>query len=203
MKIICVGRNYVAHAKELNNDIPPSPMIFMKPQTALLQKNQPFYYPEFSNNIHYEGEIVLRICKNGRYIEPQFASKYYNQISYGIDFTARDIQDGLKKKGYPWEIAKAFDNSAALGEFLDITNLKDAANINLKTIINGKTVQNGFSQNMIFNFDTVVSYVSKFFTLKQGDLIYTGTPEGVGEIHIGDVIEGFIDDKKLLHCEIK
>jgi acylpyruvate hydrolase len=203
MKIICIGRNYVAHALELNNDVPTSPMIFIKPQTAILKDNAPFYHPEFSKNVHYEGELVLRICKNGKSIDEKFADKYYDHITYGIDFTARDLQDDLKKKGHPWELAKAFDHSAVLGDFLPITDLQNGQNINFQTIINGKIVQNGFTENMIFNFNKIVSFASQFFTLKTGDLIFTGTPEGVGQIKIGDVVEGFIEGKKLLTCEVK
>lgn len=202
MKIICIGRNYVEHANELNNAVPTSPLIFMKPQTAILQHGQPFYYPEFSKDIHYEGEIVLKIYKNGKHIEEKFASKYYDQLTYGIDFTARDLQDELKKKGQPWELAKAFDGSAVLGEFVSLGEF-DAQNIDFQTFINEKLVQDGHTRDMIFNFDYIVSYASKFFTLKQGDLIFTGTPAGVGSVKIGDKIEGFIEGKKLLTCEVK
>jgi acylpyruvate hydrolase len=202
MKIICIGRNYVEHANELNNAVPTSPLIFMKPQTAILQHGQPFYHPEFSKDIHYEGEIVLKICKNGKHIEEKFASKYYDQITYGIDFTARDLQDELKKKGQPWELAKAFDGSAVLGEFVPLSDF-NAQNIDFQTFINEKLAQDGHTRDMIFNFDYIVSYASKFFTLKQGDLIFTGTPAGVGSVKIGDKIEGFIEGKKLLTCEVK
>ncbi len=202
MKIICIGRNYVEHANELNNAVPTSPLIFMKPQTAILQHGQPFYYPEFSKDIHYEGEIVLKICKNGKHIEEKFASKYYDQLTYGIDFTARDLQDELKKKGQPWELAKAFDGSAVLGEFVSLSEF-DTQNIDFQTFVNEKIAQDGHTRDMIFHFDHIVSYASKFFTLKQGDLIFTGTPAGVGSVKIGDKIEGFIEGKKLLTCEIK
>jgi acylpyruvate hydrolase len=202
MKIICIGRNYVEHANELNNAVPTSPLIFMKPQTAVLQHGQPFYHPEFSKDIHYEGEIVLKICKNGKHIEEKFASKYYDQLTYGIDFTARDLQDELKKKGQPWELAKAFDGSAVLGEFVPLSDF-NVQNIDFQTFINGKIAQDGHTRDMIFNFDYIVSYASKFFTLKQGDLIFTGTPAGVGSVKIGDKIEGFVEGKKLLTCEVK
>ena len=202
MKIICIGRNYVEHANELNNAVPSSPLIFMKPQTAVLQYGQPFYHPEFSKDVHYEGEIVLKICKNGKHIEEKFASKYYDQITYGIDFTARDLQDELKKKGQPWELAKAFDGSAVLGEFVPISDF-NTENIDFQTFINEKIVQDGHTRDMIFNFDYIISYASKFFTLKQGDLIFTGTPAGVGAVKIGDKIEGFIEGKKLLTCKVK
>lgn len=202
MKIICVGRNYVDHAKELNNAVPTSPMLFLKPQTALLQDNKPFYYPNFSKNIHYELEIVLRICKTGRHIEPQFAAKYYDQVSLGIDFTARDLQDELKSKGHPWELSKAFDQSAVLADFQPITDF-NRQNIDFQLLKNGELVQDGHTRDMIFDFDTIVSYASKFFTLKQGDLIYTGTPAGVGSVAIGDMLEGILEGKNILQCEIK
>ncbi len=202
MKIICIGRNYVAHAHELQNEVPTSPLIFMKPQTAILKDGDAFYHPEFSKDIHYEGELVLRICKTGKHIEEKFAEKYYDQITYGIDFTARDLQDELKKKGHPWELAKGFDGSAVLGEFVNIEDF-NKENIDFQTFLNGKIVQDGHSNLMIYGFDYIVSYVSKFFTLKQGDLIFTGTPAGVGQVKIGDKIEGFIEGKKLLECEVK
>lgn len=202
MKIICIGRNYVEHANELNNAVPTSPLIFMKPQTAILQYGQPFYHPEFSKDIHYEGEMVLKICKNGKHIEEKFASKYSDQITFGIDFTARDLQDELKKKGQPWELAKAFDGSAVLGEFVSINDF-NTENIDFQTFVNEKIVQDGHTRDMIFNFNYIISYASKFFTLKQGDLIFTGTPAGVGAVKIGDKIEGFVEGKKLLTCEVK
>lgn len=203
MKIICIGRNYVEHAKELNNPVPEKPVFFLKPDTALLQKRNPFYYPEFSNDIHYETELVLKICKNGRHIEEKFAHNYYNEIGIGIDFTARDVQAECKKKGLPWEIAKAFDQSAPLGKFLQkstFTNLKD---ISFSLKINGETRQMGNSQNMIFSFDQIIAYISKFITLKTGDLIFTGTPEGVGPTKIDDHFEAFIGDEKLLSFNVK
>jgi 2-keto-4-pentenoate hydratase/2-oxohepta-3-ene-1,7-dioic acid hydratase in catechol pathway len=202
MKIICVGRNYVEHANELNNAVPTSPLIFMKPQTAIVQGGKPFYHPEFSKDVHYEGELVLKICKNGKHIEEKFASKYYDQITFGLDFTARDLQDELKKKGHPWELAKGFDGSAVLGDFIPMSEI-NSEHVDFQTVINGELRQNGTSKDMIFNFDFLVSYVSKFFTLKTGDLIFTGTPAGVGTIHIGDKIEGSIGGKVLLTCEVK
>jgi acylpyruvate hydrolase len=202
MKIICIGRNYTEHAKELNNAIPTSPMLFMKPQTALLTDRKPFYHPNFSNNIHYELELVLRICKTAKHIDAEFAHKYYDQISLGIDFTARDLQDRLKEKGHPWELAKAFDNSAVLGEWLPIQDFS-SENIDFQLLKNGEIVQDGHSRDMIFNFNTIVSYASTFFTLKQGDLIYTGTPAGVGAVKIGDSLEGILEGKKILQCDIK
>ncbi len=202
MKIICVGRNYLEHAKELNNAVPTSPMLFMKPQTALLQDNKPFFYPDFSKNIHYELEIVLRIGKTGKHIDAQFASKYYDKITLGLDFTARDLQDELKSKGHPWEIAKAFDNSAVIGEWLSIEDFK-MENIDFQLLSNGNLAQDGHTRDMIFNFDTLISYASKFFTLKQGDLIFTGTPAGVAAIQVGDKLEGVLEGKTILNCEIK
>lgn len=201
MKIFCIGRNYVAHAKELNNDVPSSPMVFMKPSTALLQDNKPFYYPSFSNDIHYEVELVLKIKKHGKHIEKQFAHLYYDQIGLGIDFTARDIQSELKKKGHPWEIAKSFDSSAVISTFQSIEELPKEIPFTLQK--NGELVQDGNSNRMIFDFDTIISYISKRFTLQIGDLIYTGTPAGVGPIQIGDRLEGFIAKKSVFHVEIK
>ncbi len=202
MKIFCVGRNYLEHIKELNNAVTTKPLIFMKPSTALLQGNKPFYYPDFTKNLHYEIEIVLRICKNGKAIEPQFAHRYYDKIALGIDFTARDLQDDLKAKGQPWEIAKAFDNSAVLSEFYPLPNFDKNA-IKFQLLKNGVTVQDGTTADLMFNFDTLVSYISKFFTLQTGDLIYTGTPAGVGAVQIGDTLEGILEGKSAFTCEIK
>lgn len=202
MKIICVGRNYAEHAKELGNAVPTEPILFMKPSTALLRDGKPFFYPEFTQNLHYEAEIVLRICKNGKHITSKFAHKYYDSITIGIDFTARDLQDTLKAKGHPWEIAKAFDSSAVLGEILPISTL-NSAEIHFSLQKNKKTVQIGDTRDLIFGFDTLICHISKYFSLNTGDLIYTGTPAGVAAVKIGDVLEGFIGDKKLLHCEVK
>ena len=203
MKIICVGRNYADHAKELGNDIPDEPVIFMKPKSALLQSHTPFYYPEFTNELHYECELVLRVCKNGKYIQERHASNYYNGITVGIDFTARDIQDELKKKGLPWEKAKAFDNSAALGKFIDITPDFNPKNINFCLYKNKELVQQGNSGQMIFPFDSIVEHISNYFSLNIGDLIFTGTPAGVGECVVGDELEAFIEEQKLLSLEVK
>ncbi len=203
MKIICVGRNYAEHAKELGNDIPDEPVIFMKPKSALLQSHTPFYYPEFTNELHYECELVLRVCKNGKYIQERHANNYYNGVAVGIDFTARDIQDELKKKGLPWEKAKAFDNSAAVGKFMDITPELNRKNINFCLYKNKELVQQGNSGKMIFNFDAIVEHISNYFSLNIGDLIFTGTPAGVGECVVGDELEGYIEDQKLLSLEIK
>ena len=199
MKIICIGRNYVDHAKELNNPVPKEPLVFMKPPTALLRLGKPFYYPKFSEEIHYELEVVLKIEKNGRHIEPRFARSYYSTYALGIDFTARDIQRKCKEKGHPWEKAKAFDKSAVISEFVPY---KDG-DIEFSLNKNGKQAQIGSTKDLIFDFDFLICYLSKFFTIQHGDYIYTGTPAGVGPVKIGDVLEGFSGNEKLLHCEIK
>lgn len=203
MKIICVGRNYADHAKELGNDIPDEPVIFMKPKSALLQSHTPFYYPEFSNELHYECELVLRVCKNGKYIQERHASNYYNGITVGIDFTARDLQDELKKKGLPWEKAKAFDNSAAVGKFIDLTPASNRKNINFTFYKNKELVQTGNSANMIFSIDSLIAHISNYFSLNIGDLIFTGTPAGVGECVVGDLLEAFLEKENLLSVEVK
>ncbi len=202
MKIFCIGRNYAEHAKELNNAVPELPIIFMKPPTALLLENKPLYYPEFTQHLHYELEVVLRVSKNGKHIEERFARKYYDQIALGIDFTARDIQDQLKAKGRPWEIAKGFDGSAALSAFTPLEQF-DLANIRFQLKKNGEVVQSGETKYLIFSFDYLIHYISLYFTLQQGDVIYTGTPAGVGPVQTGDRLEGFLEDRLLLSCEIK
>jgi 2-keto-4-pentenoate hydratase/2-oxohepta-3-ene-1,7-dioic acid hydratase in catechol pathway len=203
MKIFCVGRNYVDHAKELGNDIPDEPVIFMKPKSALLQPHTPFYYPEFSNELHYEVELVLRISKNGRYIPERQASKYYNALGLGIDFTARDIQNELKKNGLPWEKAKAWDNSAVVGTWIDIKpdTLKNPIHFSL--LNNKQKVQEGVSTDMLFSFDEIIAHISNYFSLNIGDMVFTGTPAGVGEVVVGDVLEGFIEADKMFELEIK
>ncbi len=207
MKIICIGRNYAEHAKELNNPVPDSPVVFMKPPSALLVNGKPFYYPEFTSDLHYEGEIVLKICKNGRHVQPEFAAEYYDQIGFGIDFTARDIQEQCKKKGHPWEIAKGFDGSAVLGDFLPLSDLPDRSAIRFQLKKNGTVVQDGNTHDTIFSFEAIIVYVSRFFKLQVGDYIYTGTPSGVGPVQIGDKLEGFVEAKDgwkpMLSCEIK
>ena len=203
MKIICVGRNYADHAKELGNNVPDEPVIFMKPKSALLQSHTPFYYPEFTNELNYECELVLRISKNGKYIQARHASNYYNGITVGIDFTARDIQNHLIEKGLPWEKAKAFDNSAAVGKFIDITPALNKKNINFTFHKNKELVQTGNSGQMIFSFDIIVEHISNYFSLNIGDLIFTGTPPGVGECVVGDELEGFIENEMLLKMEVK
>ncbi|MEJ7611732.1 MAG: fumarylacetoacetate hydrolase family protein [Ferruginibacter sp.] len=203
MKIICIGRNYAEHAKELGNDIPDEPVIFMKPKNALLQGHTPFYYPEFTNDLQYECELVLRVCKNGKYIQERQAQNYYNGISVGIDFTARDIQDDHKKRGLPWEKAKAFDNSAAVGKFIDVTPAFNKKGIKFSLKKNGEIVQNGNSDEMLFSFDSLISHISNYFSLNIGDLIFTGTPAGVGELVVGDELEAFLGEEKLLAMVIK
>lgn len=203
MKIFCVGRNYSDHAKELNNDIPDEPVVFMKPKSALLQPHTPFYYPEFTNELHYECELVLRIAKNGKYIQEKFAGKYYDAVTAGIDFTARDIQDELKQRGLPWEKAKAWDNSAVIGKWIPVANIKDRNKIAFSLQKNKELVQKGNSQDMLFDFDYIVSYISNFFSINIGDLIFTGTPAGVGEIVVGDEIEAFIEEESMLTLDVK
>jgi len=203
MKIICVGRNYAAHAKELGSDVPDEPVIFMKPKNALLQGHTPFYYPEFTNELHYECELVLRVCKNGKYIQERQASNYYNGITVGIDFTARDIQNDLISKGLPWEKSKAFDNSAAVGKFIDIAPGLNKKNINFSLLKSKELVQQGNSGDMIFSFDAIIANISNYFSLNIGDLIFTGTPAGVGECVVGDDLEAFIEKEMLLKIEVK
>lgn len=203
MKIFCVGRNYTEHAKELNNAIPDEPVIFMKPKNALLQSHTPFYYPEFTNELHYECEIVLRVCKNGKYIQDRHAGKYYDAITAGIDFTARDLQNELKSKGLPWERAKAWDNSAVIGSWIPVAELKNRNEIDFSLQKNKEQVQKGNTRDMIFAFDEIVSFISNYFSINIGDLIFTGTPAGVGEAVVGDVLEGFVDEKSLFSVEVK
>jgi len=204
MKIICIGRNYVEHARELNNPLPEKPVFFLKPDTALVIRNRPFYYPDFSTEIHYETELVLKICKVGKSIPEKFAHDYYDQIGLGFDFTARDLQQKCKEKGLPWEIAKGFDYSAPISqEFIPIESIPDLKNISFHLELNGNKVQEGNSGEMIFSFEKIIAYVSKFMTLHTGDLIFTGTPAGVGPVKIGDKLEAFLEDKLLLTCCIK
>ncbi|TAF50063.1 MAG: FAA hydrolase family protein [Sphingobacteriia bacterium] len=203
MKIFCVGRNYADHAKELGNAVPEEPVIFMKPKSALLPAQTPFHYPAFTNELHYEVELVLQVCKNGRYLPADQAHKYYDQLTVGIDFTARDLQAELKKKGLPWEKAKAWDQSAILGTFKPFAVQASAGPIVFSLQKNGQTVQAGNSQDMIFSFDHLVAHISQYFSLNIGDLIYTGTPAGVGECVVGDVLTGFLGDEKMFELEIK
>ncbi len=203
MKIICIGRNYIDHANELGNKIPKEPLFFLKPDTAIQPKGHPFFIPDFSDKIHYEIELVLKVCKNGKNIDEKFAHKYYQEIGLGIDFTARDIQEKCKELGLPWEKAKGFDGSAQISNrFIDKNEL-DLEDINFKLKLNNKIVQNGNSKNMIFSFDYIISFISKFYTLRTGDLIYTGTPSGVGKVNHGDRLTGYIEDTKKLTVDIK
>lgn len=202
MKIFGVGRNYVAHIEELNNERPSEPVIFTKPDTALLLKNRPFYYPSFSNDIHHEVEIVLKICKVGKNISEKFAHTYYEEIGVGIDFTARDLQQKAKEKGLPWAIAKGFNDSAPLSKFVSKHDY-DLRNLDFSLTLDGETKQQGNTGLMLFSFDYIISYLSKYFILKKGDLIYTGTPAGVGPVQIGNRLEAFLMDKKMLHVDIK
>lgn len=204
MKIICIGRNYVDHAKELKNEVPKEPVFFLKPDTSILPKKQPFYIPDFTNDLHYEVEIVVRVNKLGKNIKEKFASTYYNEIGIGIDFTARDVQKDCKAKGLPWEKAKGFDYSAPIGDtFLKMDEIDNLNDLDFKLYKNGEIVQNGNTKDMIFNVDQIISYVSQFVTLKIGDLIFTGTPAGVGKVEIGDLLEGYIEDEKLLSLKVK
>jgi 2-keto-4-pentenoate hydratase/2-oxohepta-3-ene-1,7-dioic acid hydratase in catechol pathway len=202
MKILCVGRNYSEHAKELGNAVPENPVIFSKPDTALLKNNEAFYLPSFSNDVHHEVELVIKINKVGKKIQEKFARNYFSEIGLGIDFTARDVQSELKSKGLPWELAKAFDGSAPIGNFINIENM-DLKNIDFSLQKNGQVVQKGNTAQMIFSFEQIVSFVSQYFTLKVGDLIYTGTPAGVSQVNIGDKLEGFIGNELMLTCDVK
>lgn len=203
MKIIAIGRNYAAHAKELNNAIPTKPIIFLKPDTAVLKDNKPFYIPDFSSDIHYELEVVLKICKEGKHIAEKFAANYYDEVGLGIDFTARDIQSEHKEKGLPWELAKAFDNSAAISQFAPKAEFGDMYNLQFELQINKETRQNGHTSNLLFSFEKIISFVSQYITLKKGDLIFTGTPEGVGQVKQGDHLEAWLQGKQLLNFQIK
>jgi len=203
MKIIAIGRNYIEHANELNNPVPIAPVIFLKPDTALLKDNKDFYYPDFSKEIHYELEVVLRICKEGKHVQEKFADAYFDQIGLGIDFTARDIQQQHKEKGLPWELAKAFDHSAPISEMFPKEKFNNLYNLEFRLEKNRKIVQQGNTGNLIFSFENIISYVSQHITLRKGDLIYTGTPAGVGPVQIGDHLEGYLEEKKLFDFKIK
>jgi 2-keto-4-pentenoate hydratase/2-oxohepta-3-ene-1,7-dioic acid hydratase in catechol pathway len=203
MKIICIGRNYTKHIEELNNERPDEPVVFMKPDSAILLRQHPFVIPEFSEDIHHELEVIVKINKVGKYIEPKFAHKYYDEISIGIDFTARDLQQKLKDKGLPWEKAKAFDGSAVIGDFVSKNDFKSLDNINFELMNNGVTVQKGNTSFMLWKIDELIAYVSQFFTLKIGDIIFTGTPEGVAVVRPDDVLEGFLEGNKLFRIQVK
>lgn len=203
MKIICIGRNYAAHAKELSNEVPTDPVIFMKPKSALLIQDKPLYYPEFTDDLQYECELVVRVSKNGKYIQEKFAHKYYHEVSVGLDFTARDLQQKQKEKGLPWEIAKAFDGSAAVGAFVTLNDDQKIQQLNFSLDLNGKTVQSGNTADMIFSVSKMIEYISQYFTLNIGDLIFTGTPAGVGPVNVYDKLEGFLEGQKLLEIDIR
>jgi 2-keto-4-pentenoate hydratase/2-oxohepta-3-ene-1,7-dioic acid hydratase in catechol pathway len=203
MKIICIGRNYVKHIEELQNERPDEPVIFLKPDTAVVLKKFPFVIPEFSNDIHHEVEVLVKINKVGKYIDAKFAHKYYEEIGLGIDFTARDLQAKLKEKGLPWEKAKAFDGSAVIGNFVSKTEFAALDNINFELTNNGSVVQQGNTQHMLWKIDELIAYVSQYFTLRTGDVIFTGTPEGVAKVSTDDVLEGFIEGKKLFRIQVK
>jgi acylpyruvate hydrolase len=202
MKIICIGRNYAAHATELGNDVPDEPVIFMKPDSAVFRQRDAFYIPDWTVDVHYELEVVVRINRLGKNIESKFATKYFNEFSVGIDFTARDIQSKLKNKGLPWEKAKAFDQSAVIGDFLKVSDY-DLSNLHFSLTKNGEIVQSGNTSLMIYNIPHIIEHASQYFTLKIGDLLFTGTPEGVGPVAAGDLLEGYIEDKKVLQVKIR
>ncbi len=203
MKIFCIGRNYSEHAKELGNQMPDEAVIFMKPKNALVMPGGNFYYPAFTNELHYEAELVLHVCKNGKFIQPRFAKQYYNQITVGIDFTARDVQDRLKKKGLPWEKAKAFDQSALVGKWKPIADFGNMGDIEFSLKKNDEVVQRGNSKDMMFNFDAILAEISEYFTLNIGDLIFTGTPAGVGEVVVSDVLKGYLFNEKVFEIEVR
>lgn len=203
MKVFCVGRNYTAHAKELGNEIQEDPIIFLKPKSSVLLPHLPFYYPEFTNELHYECELVLRVSKNGKYISERNAHNFYNAVTVGIDFTARDLQKQLSQKGLPWEVAKAWDNSAVVGSWVPLSEFKNPRDINFALYKNGELVQQGNSGLMNHNFEKIISYISQFFSLNIGDLIFTGTPAGVGEVVVEDELEGYIEDSCLFSMSIK
>ncbi|MBR0073225.1 MAG: fumarylacetoacetate hydrolase family protein [Bacteroidales bacterium] len=204
MKIICVAKNYAAHAVEFDAVVPAEPIFFLKPDSALLIRNQPFFYPDFSSNVHYELELVVRICRLGKCIQPRFAHKYYSEVGLGIDFTARDLQAEAKRGGNPWTVAKGFDGSAALSDFVPLEKLgKPINHLNFRLLKNGEQVQTGNTAQMLFSVDQLISGISRFMTLRTGDYLFTGTPAGVGPVQIGDVLEGFLEDMPLLKCRIK
>lgn len=203
MKILCIGRNYEEHAKELKNPLPSEPVVFMKPDSSLLRNNDPFYLPDFAQSFHHEVELVFKINRLGKNIEERFAHRYYSEVALGIDFTARDLQDDLRSKGLPWEKCKAFDGSAVLSQFVPISKYSDIKNLQFKLLVNGETRQTGNSDAMIFNIDQIIAHLSKFFTLKIGDLIYTGTPAGVGEVKLGDRLQGYIEEEVFFDFLVK
>ncbi|MGB3780533.1 MAG: fumarylacetoacetate hydrolase family protein [Tunicatimonas sp.] len=203
MKILAIGRNYAAHIEELNNERPTEPVVFMKPDTALLENEAPFYYPDFSTDIHFEVELLLKISRTGKYIQEKFAHKYYEEVGIGIDFTARDLQQKAKEKGLPWLLAKGFNGSAPVSGFQPKENFTNLQDLNFSLNVDDDVRQEGNTRLMLFSFDEIVAYLSRFFTLKRGDIIFTGTPQGVGAIQPGNVLTAYIEDQKLLTCEIK
>jgi acylpyruvate hydrolase len=203
MKIICIGRNYVEHIHEMKSEVPSAPVLFLKPDTALLPKRNPFYIPDFSKDVHHEAELVIRISKAGKNIAEKFASRYYDAVTVGIDFTARDLQQKQKDKGLPWEISKSFDHSAPLGEFVSLSSLPDKNKIEFHLAVNGKTVQQATSDMMIHSFEKIIAYASQYFTLRKGDFIFTGTPKGVAAVKTGDKLEAFLEGKKVLTINVK
>jgi 2-keto-4-pentenoate hydratase/2-oxohepta-3-ene-1,7-dioic acid hydratase in catechol pathway len=203
MKIIAIGRNYAEHAKELNNPVPAVPVIFMKPETAIIKDNKPFYHPDFSDDVHHEIEIVLKISKEGKHISEKFAANYYEEIALGVDFTARDIQSKHKEKGLPWELAKAFDGSAPISAFVPKSKFPQIYDLNFKLDVNGETRQQGNTRDLLFPFENIIAFVSRYITLKKGDLIFTGTPVGVSKVKVGDRLEGYLEDEKLLDFYVK
>ncbi|RCR69602.1 fumarylacetoacetate hydrolase family protein [Larkinella punicea] len=203
MKIIAVGRNYAEHIKELNNEQPEDPVIFTKPETAILRPGDPFFYPDFSTDVHYEVEILVRISRTGKNIEQKFAHRYYDEIGIGVDFTARDLQSKLKAKGLPWDLAKGFNGSAPMSTFIPKTDFPDLHNLNFRLDVNGETRQTGNTSMMLFQIDYLISFVSTYFMLLQGDILFTGTPKGVGPVHIGDKLTAYIEDRKMLEFDVK
>lgn len=203
MKILCIGRNYLAHARELNNEAPDEPVIFMKPDTSLLINNGDFYLPEFSQDIHHEVEVIYRVRREGKSIQPKFAMDYVDGIGIGIDFTARDLQTKLKEKKLPWTLAKGFNHAAPVSSFLLLNTIGDHKNISFKLEVNGETRQVGNTSNMIYPIEEIIAYISKFISLKKGDILFTGTPEGVGPVKRGDVLSAYLEDQKLLHFQVK
>lgn len=203
MKIICIGRNYVAHAKELNNEVPSKPIFFLKPDSALVTGNKPFFYPDFSSEVHHELEVVIRIDRLGRSVEEKFAGRYFSEVALGVDFTARDLQNEMREKGLPWEISKGFDYSAPVSQFVPVSKFRDIHDLSFRLDLNGKKVQEGNTSLMIFSFEKIIAYVSRFLTLKTGDLIFTGTPAGVGPVAVNDRLEAYLEGDKILDFPVK
>lgn len=203
MKVLAIGRNYADHIAELNNERPDEPVVFTKPDTAILKNNAPFYYPDYTKEIHHEVEVILKVCKEGRYVSPKFADRYYDEIGLGIDFTARDLQNKAREKGLPWDLAKGFNGSAPISNFVPKSDFENLQDIDFSLKVNGELKQQGNTSLMLWNFNEIICYISQFITLRKGDIIFTGTPKGVGEVKIGDRLEGFIGDKEFLNFEVK